>query len=81
MARSIKPVAPDEIRCPTCRGINWLRDGFTMTQTVDGEVVRQRIGPLAATSSNWSCRSCTAEISEVSELGLRLTEARLIHED
>ena len=74
-------MAPDEIRCPTCQGINWHRDGFTMTQSGDGQVVRQRIGPSTATSADWSCQSSLAEISEVSELGARLTEARLIHED
>ncbi len=71
----------DEIRCPTCKTVDWIRDGFTMTEAAEGDVTRQRIPPSAGALDRWSCFGCGDHVPDDDALSHLLTEARLAHEE
>jgi DNA-directed RNA polymerase subunit RPC12/RpoP len=67
-----------ELRCPSCRAFDWLRDGFAMRE-VTGEVVRERLAPSADLDRPWSCARCGYQVVDTSLLRRRLTEAAIAH--
>ena len=64
-----------EIRCPTCRSIDWYRDGLLMYELDDGTIVRERLSPEADPAAPWSCATCAYEVPETSLLRGRLVDA------
>ena len=62
-------------RCPTCRAINWSRDGLTMAVDVNGELHRVRANPAgssAGADTEWTCGRCGYRAAEESDLGRNL---------
>jgi hypothetical protein len=58
-------------RCPSCRAINWSRDGFTMAVDVNGELHRVRAVPAGSTvdaDTEWTCGRCGYRPAEDSDL-------------
>ena len=64
-----------EIRCPTCRSIDWYRDGLLMYELDDGAIVRERLADAADTAAPWSCATCAYEVPDTSVLRRRLIGA------
>ena len=64
-------------QCPTCRAINWSRDGVTLAVDVNGEV--HRLGttstgrPPTAESAPWTCERCGYQAAEGSDLETELS--------
>lgn len=44
-----------DIRCPSCRSIDWWRDGFVIVGDDAGEFIAQRAAPAVGDRSTWSC--------------------------
>jgi hypothetical protein len=63
------------IRCPTCRAIDWYRDGLLMYELEDGTIVRKRLSAEADATAAWSCASCAYEVPETSMLRRHLVDA------
>ena len=58
-------------RCPTCRAINWSRDGFTMAVDVNGELHRVRAKPSSSSAdaeTRWTCGRCGFRPDDDSDL-------------
>jgi hypothetical protein len=64
-----------EIRCPTCRALDWYREGPLMYELDDGTIVREPTSSAADASGPWSCASGGYEVPETSLLRRRLVEA------
>ncbi len=72
---------PGEIRCPTCRAIDWFRDGFVIHELEDGTVDRSRVAPAKGDGAAWSCATCSYEVPEWAALHARLNGAQVTHQE
>ena len=70
---------PGEIRCPTCREIDWFRDGFTLRELPDSMIERLRVAPAKGDPTVWSCAQCAYEVPDPSLLLMRLNAAQERH--
>ena len=70
------------LRCPSCREIDWFRDGFVIFELeATGEFLGQRVmapDPVLA-DSVWSCAQCSYEVPEPSRLAAALREVQASH--
>lgn len=64
-----------EIRCPSCRAIDWYRDGLLMYELDDGTIVRERLSPSDDPTAPWSCATCAYEVPDTSLLRRRIADA------
>jgi DNA-directed RNA polymerase subunit RPC12/RpoP len=74
--------ATTELRCPTCRAIDWFNDGYVIVENeATGEIVRRRVIPSdpALTGTVWSCTECGYEVPVQSRLASALNEVRIAH--
>ena len=48
------------LSCPSCRAIDWVRDGFTMAVDINGDIHRVRVNRAGATlaAARWECERC-----------------------
>ena len=64
-------------QCPTCRAINWSRDGVTIAVDVNGDVHRLRTTSMgdrsAADVARWTCERCGYQPAEGSDLDTELS--------
>ena len=56
------------LRCPTCRAIDWYREGLLMYELDDGTIVRERTAADDDPTAPWSCASCAYEVPDTSML-------------
>lgn len=56
------PTMHTDIRCPSCRSIDWWPDGFIIVEDDAGELIAQRAAPAVGDRSTWSCASCAYEV-------------------
>jgi DNA-directed RNA polymerase subunit RPC12/RpoP len=65
-----------DLRCPTCRSLDWYRDGFTMYERDDGRLVRVRLTASADLATPWSCATCGFEVEDWTTLHRSLEAAQ-----
>ncbi len=68
-----------EIRCPTCREIDWFRDGFKLHELPDGAIERARMAPDMGGETVWSYTHCAYEVPDPSLLLAQLNAAQDRH--
>jgi len=64
----------NDVRCPSCRELDWYLDGLVISELPDGYVI---VGQAESPSSNgsasgWSCMACGHEVPRWTELAHRL---------
>lgn len=66
----------DVLSCPTCRSIDWYRDGVVISVGDDGEAVARRTDPPnpESTASAWSCMQCGHELPKWAGITKALNE-------
>lgn len=64
-----------DIRCPSCRSIDWWRDGFVIVEDDAGEISAEQAAPAVGDGAGWSCSSCAYEVPLWSHLA-QLLDAR-----
>ena len=67
------------LSCPSCRAIDWSRDGVTMAVDINGEI--HRVGLTAAhlegANSPWRCDRCGFQPVAGSDLAIHLVEMKV----
>ncbi len=65
------------LRCPACRGLDWYRDGFVISEDEAGAIEARR-AELGAMSSDsvWSCMLCGHEVPGWASLAKSLDAMR-----
>jgi hypothetical protein len=70
------------LRCPSCRSIDWFRDGFVIVKLeATGDIVRRRVmssDPILARGP-WACARCAYQVPVPSNLALELHRAKVVH--
>lgn len=51
-------MAYQSLRCPSCKGLDWSRDGFRVRQLTEGDVERRRVAPGRDGTGPWVCERC-----------------------
>jgi len=64
----------NDVRCPSCRELDWYLDGLIITELAAGGVV---VGQAELTCTNdsatgWSCMACCHEVPRWTDLARRL---------
>jgi len=72
------PMTADDadLRCPSCRSLDWYRDGFALHEREDGLLVRRRLTASADRDTPWSCAACGYEVPGHTLLHRRLMAAQ-----
>ena len=67
----------NDVRCPSCRELDWYLDGLIVTEQPSGQVtVGQADSPSTNGPANgWSCMACGYEVPRWTELARRLDAA------
>jgi hypothetical protein len=67
------------LSCPSCRAIDWSRDGVTMAVDINGEIHRvgARHAPLEDNGSRWRCDRCGFQPAAGSDLAIHLVEMKV----
>ena len=68
----------DRLRCPECRAIDWLRDGYAIVED-DGLVYPARIAPSSSVDVAWTCSGCGRDLELDSSASYALTELQMTH--
>ena len=67
------------LSCPTCRAIDWSRDGVTMAVDINGEI--HRVGEKSAypveTDASWECQRCGFRAVAGSDLAVHLANMKV----
>jgi len=68
------------LSCPSCRAIDWSRDGVTMAVDINGDIHRVRVNradpPIAA--APWECERCGFKPIADSDLANHLLEIQQV---
>lgn len=67
------------LSCPSCRAIDWSRDGVTMAVDINGEIHRVRVEnvyPIDA-DAHWECERCGFQAVAGSDLAIHLVEMKV----
>jgi hypothetical protein len=69
------------MRCPSCRAIDWFRDGYRIFGGVGGEVLRRRAAPAdpAADRAPWYCVGCGYQAEQETPVGDALSDIQRAH--
>jgi hypothetical protein len=69
------------MRCPSCREIDWFRDGYRIFGGVGGEVLRRRAAPAdpAADRAPWYCVGCGYQAEQETPVGDALSDIQRAH--
>jgi len=67
------------LSCPSCRAIDWSRDGFTMAVDINGEIHRFRLNDAYPDQydARWQCERCGFQPVAASELADHLAAMQL----
>jgi hypothetical protein len=69
----------EALRCPDCRSIDWIRDGYAMGERRDWIIERVRFGPSVDLAAKWSCAGCDREVDADTTLDRTIREAAIAH--
>jgi DNA-directed RNA polymerase subunit RPC12/RpoP len=69
----------EALRCPDCRSIDWIRDGYAMGERRDGIIDRVRFGPSVNIAAKWACAGCDREVDADTTLDRIIREAAIAH--
>jgi hypothetical protein len=69
------------LSCPSCRAIDWARDGFTMAVDINGDIhpIRVNHGDPTIAAANWQCERCGFKTIADSDLANHLVEMQVAH--
>ena len=74
--------ATTPVRCPSCRSVEWFRDGFVIIEVEStGEIIRHRVSPSDPSLGDclWSCMTCGYRALEPSSVAAALHDLQLAH--
>ena len=68
------------LSCPSCRAIDWARDGFTMAVDINGDIHRVRVNRADPTiaAAHWECERCGFKPIGDSDLANHLLEIQQV---
>ena len=63
----------EAIRCPSCRGSDWYRDGYSICEGADGRIRSERVEHVVDEDPEvWCCADCGHELPSWSALARSL---------
>jgi hypothetical protein len=68
------------LSCPSCRAIDWSRDGLTMAVDINGDIHRVRVNRADPTTAAapWECERCGFRPIADSDLANHLVEIQQV---
>ena len=67
------------LSCPSCRAIEWAREGVTMAVDINGEIHRLSVRrlPPEPVDTRWACERCGFQPVADSDLAIHLVEMKV----
>jgi hypothetical protein len=68
-------LASEDVQCPDCSEVSWVRDGLWIHRRPNGSLDRQWLSAAQDRDMPWACSACGATVFSWMQLHVRLEQA------